>query len=247
MEAIADHAGLHLSAESRMFKEEDENARNKTYSRNRLVMSEVLIKYRDGSGEITERRISDLRLENATTIDAFCHLRKARRPFKMDRIVHAINPDTGEVLNPYNLVSVSPDDTARPSIESLLWQAMPAIKAIKFFALSTRGFKQRERDRVEQFVQEIADLSAYSKEEIGEWVYKLWCGDLCAYRDGNTTEYTETLLNIPSALLNRCRDYALLIARGSGRKPIDPAWLERIETEFNSVPKVKKPEQWENQ
>jgi hypothetical protein len=205
-------------------------------------MSEILIKYRDGSGEITERRISDLRLENATTIDAFCHLRKARRPFKMDHIIQAINPDTGEVINPYNLVGVSSTGTTRPSIESLLWQAMPAIKALKFFTLSTRGFRQRERDRVEQFVKEVGDLSAYSKEEIGEWVYKLWCGDLYAYRDGNTTEYTEILQNIPSTLLNRCRDYALLIARGSGRKPVDPIWLKRIETEFNSVPQVKKPE-----
>lgn len=124
-------------------------------------------------------------------------------------------------------------------IESLLWQVLPAIKALKFFTLSTRGFRQRERDRVTQFVQEVADLRAYSKEEIGEWVYKLWCGDLYTYRDGDTTEYTETLQNIPSALLNRCRDYALLIARGSGRKPVDPIWVERIETEFNPAPQVK--------
>lgn len=210
-------------------------------------MSEILIKYRDGEGEISERRISDLRLENETTIDAFCHLRKARRPFKMDRIVHAVNPDTGEILNPYQLVGAPSVGAARPSIKSLLWQALPAVKALKFFTLSTRGFRQRERDRVTQFVQEVADLSAYSKEEIGEWVHKLWCGDLYTYWDGDTAEYTETLQNIPSALLNRCRDYALLIARGSGRKPIDPLWLERIETEFNHTPLVKKPERKESE
>jgi hypothetical protein len=205
-------------------------------------MTEILIKYRDGSGELTERRISDLRLENATTIDAFCHLRDARRPFKMDRIVQAINPDTGEIINPYQLVDPPLHGADRPTLESLTWRALPAIKALKFFTLSTRGFRQRERDRVIQFVQEAADVSSYSKEEVGEWVYKLWCGDLYAYRDGDTTEYTETLQSIPSALLDRCRGYALLIARGSGRKPVDPSWVKRIETEFSPAPQVKKPE-----
>ena len=204
-------------------------------------MTEILIKYRDGSGDATERRISDLRLESETTIDAFCHLRNARRPFRIDRIVHAVNPDTGEVLNPHQLLGSSPQG-GRETLESLTWRVMPAIKALKFFTLSTRGFAKRERERVVQFLQEVTDLSAYSKEEIGDWVYKLWCGNLYAYQDGDTTEYTETLRNMPSGLLDRCRDYALLIARGSGRKPVDPAWLERIESEFSDNPIVKKPE-----
>ena len=175
------------------------------------------------------------------SIDAFCHLRKARRPFKMDRIVHAVNPDTGEVLNPYCLVA-APRVDDRPAIESVLWQALPAIKALKFFALSTRGWGQRERDRVTQFVQEIGGSNSLSKEEITEWVHKLRCGDLHTYRNGDTIEYTEILQNIPKALLDRCRDVALSIARGSGRKLANPTWTERIESEFNPTPQVKKPE-----
>ena len=200
-------------------------------------MVEFLIKYRDGSGETTERRISDLRLESANTYDAFCHLRNARRPFRMDRIVQAINPDTGEVLSPYALLPNSEPAT----LEALNWRVLPAIKALKFFTLSTRGFAKREMERVAGFVREIANVTSRSKEEFEVWLYKLWCGDLYAYRDGDTTEYTETLKAIPRELLPRCRDYALLIARGSGRKPADPAWIERIEAEFSEVPRVKKP------
>lgn len=206
-------------------------------------MSEFLIKYRDGSGEVTERRISDLRLESAGNYDAFCHLRKARRPFRMDRIVHAVNPDTGEILNPYSLLPNSDSST----LEALTWRALPAIKALKFFTLSTRGFAKREKERVADFVREVADVARYTKEELEEWLYKLWCGDLYAYRDGDTTEYTETLKAIPREFLPRCRDYALLIARGSGRNPVDPAWVERTETEFCNVPNVKKPQKSENE
>lgn len=209
-------------------------------------MIEILIKYRDGSGEITERRISDLRLESATTIDAYCHLRQARRPFRIDRIVHAVDPDTGEVINPWKLVGTATLPDGRETLESLTWRVIPAIKALKFFTLTTRGFRKRERDRVVQFVQEIADVSSYSKDEISEWVYKLWCGDLYAYGNGDTSEYTETLRNIPASLLNQCRDYALLIAKGSGRRPIEPSWIERIENEFRKTPNVKMPEKTQN-
>jgi len=205
-------------------------------------MNEILIRYRDGSGDITERRISDFRRESATTIDAFCHLRNARRPFKLDRIVQAHNPDTGEVINPYQLVGQLLQRD-RETLESLTLRVIPAIKALKFFSLSTRGFAKRERERVVQFMREIVDVSAYSSEEIDEWIYNLWCGDLFAYRDGDTTEYTETLKNIPNKVLGRCREYALFIARGSGRRPVESNLLERVATEFSINPMVIKPDE----
>src|SRR5450759_4695688 len=100
-----------------------------------------LNKYRGSSGKVTERRILDIHPENATTIDAFCHLRQARRSFKIERIVHAINAATGEIVNPWKFVSDGPGDNARETLESLTWQVLPAVKALKFFTLSTRGFK----------------------------------------------------------------------------------------------------------
>ncbi len=85
----------------------------------------------------------------------------------MDRIVHAVNPDTGEVLNPYQLIGSSPQGS-RESLESITWRVIPIVKALKFFTLSTRGFAKREREHVIQFLQEVTDVSAYSKEEILE-------------------------------------------------------------------------------
>ena len=85
----------------------------------------------------------------------------------MDRIIRATNLDTGELLNPYQLVgSMGGSET----LESLTWRVMPAIKALKFFTLSTRGFAMRERAHVVQFTQEVANVSAYSKDEIEGWV-----------------------------------------------------------------------------
>lgn len=212
-------------------------------------MADILIKYRDSSGNVEERRISDIQAEGATSIDAYCHLRQARRTFKIDRVVHAVDLDTGEVINPWKFIANGLAADNRETLESLTWHVMPTVKALKFFTLTTRGSRKRELDRIVQFVQEVVDVTSYSKNEVYEWVKKLWCGHLYAYRDGNIAEYTDLLRNIPASLLKRCRDYALLIAKGSGRKPVEPSWVERIETEFSPDPRVKKQErrQDENQ
>lgn len=198
----------------------------------------VLIKYQDGSGQITEREISDLRKENDANIDAFCHTRKQRRSFNLDRIMHAVATDTGELLNPYQLVPLMRDPE---SLDSLTWKIRQAIKSLKFFSLTTRGFAKRERKHVNAFVKSLVDTSPHSDEEVSEWIYKLWCADLYQYRDGDVDEYKGLLEQIPHSLLNQCRDYAEKIVAGSGRKPENPDWLQRIDEEFSPHPVVRKP------
>ena len=204
-------------------------------------MNDLILKYQDSSGAVTERQISAIEITDTRTITAFCHLRHERRSFKIERIIHLIDSGSGEMINPYIHFASSQEHNNLPSLESLTWNALLAIKALKFFTLTTRGFKQRERERVTHFVLEIANTSPYSQEEVNEWVYKLWCGDLYRFKDGDTLEYTEILRNIPFSLLDRCRDYAIHIASGSGRKPVEPAWLARIESEFCIDPVVKPP------
>lgn len=38
------------------------------------------------------------------TIDAFYHMRNERRSFHLNRIIHSAAMDTGELLNPYQLM-----------------------------------------------------------------------------------------------------------------------------------------------
>lgn len=211
-------------------------------------MGTVVIRYRDSSGQVTERRISDLARESAIKIDAFCHLREERRSFNLDRIVHAVNPDSGEILNPWKLIDQNVSEGGRESLESITWFAMPAIKALKFFMLTTRGTRQREIERLLHTVKQMVDASYYSDEELTAWIKQLSCWDMQhAWRRGDVLEYTELLRRIPNAMLATCHAGALKIAMGSGRKPIDPNWLERINNEFSSDPYVKPPESHENE
>ena len=188
----------------------------------------IRIKYQDGAGNITEREISDPCKETDKTIDAFCHMRSERRSFHLDRIMHSVATDTGELLNPYQLVPLmrEPD-----SLDSLTWRVRPAIKALKFFSLTTRGFSKRERQHLNKFVKELVALP-HSDEEISDWVYDLWCADLYQYRDGDDKEYKGILEYVPPSLLEVCRAYAIRIVGGAANKPENSGWSERIEEEF---------------
>ena len=57
---------------------------------------DLIIKYRDGEGNVTDRRISEIVPEAPSAISAYCHLRQERRTFAIKRILSAVYPDTNE-------------------------------------------------------------------------------------------------------------------------------------------------------
>lgn len=196
----------------------------------------IYIGYQDGTGVITEREISDVRKETDKTIDAFCHLRNDRRSFNLDRIIRSVASETGELLNPYQLVPLIRDPD---SLDSLTWESRQAIKALKFFSLTTRGFSRRVRQHLIEFVKEVVALSRRD-EEISDWVYDLWYADVHKYREGDVEEYKGLLEHIPHSLRGACRTYAKKIA-GSASNPENSGWIERIDNEFAIRPVVRHP------
>ena len=198
-------------------------------------MMELAITYRDFSGEITQRRISDFRPEGTDAIDAFCHTRNARRTFKLTNVVAAADANTGEIVsNVWKAFGLSRAPDGRERLVSLVADALPAIKALKFFALLTRGFARRERAHLIQFTHQHAETSAYTETEIEEWLQELWCGDVSAFREGNTREYEAILRAIPAILKPSCRSVAFAVSAGSGRRRVSSELLERINSEFGT-------------
>lgn len=61
-------------------------------------MAKLLIRYTDGEGNTSERRISDIEPEEPGYIGAFCHERQEGRTFKISRIASAVDAETGEVI-----------------------------------------------------------------------------------------------------------------------------------------------------
>jgi len=155
-----------------------------------------------------------------------------------------VDAETGEVIaNPWTYFGLPEARGQNQDMNALTWEALPAIKALKFFTISTRGFSKREMLRVLQFVEEVCDVSTFPKEEKEEWLQKLWTANVYAYRDGDKSEYEGLLKSIPAKFLPRCQEYALWISGGSGRKVRNPFWKQRIMSEFSANPIVLEPEQ----
>jgi hypothetical protein len=202
--------------------------------------------HQKSDGEFSERTISNWKPSPwPDSIDAFCEERNEDRSFNLKRMTRLVDLATGEVISdPWTYFGAAQGvegSNERKNLDILTWEALPAIKALKFFTITTRDFSKRERLKVVQFVEEVCRVSAYSKEEIGEWLQKLWCANLYDYADGKTEEYEALLRAVPASLMARCQDYALWIARGSGRKQPDSFWLLRIDSEFSRSPHALPP------
>ncbi|WP_233808133.1 WYL domain-containing protein [Paraburkholderia sp. HP33-1] len=62
------------------------------------VIERLTIEYRDGIGEVTSRNITTRHYDpEGGYILARCHLRNADRTFRIDRIVQAVDTETGEI------------------------------------------------------------------------------------------------------------------------------------------------------
>ena len=207
-------------------------------------MRRCTFRYQGSDGQFTDRAISNFAPSGwPGSIDAFCELRQEDRSFNIQKMSDLVDTETGEVItDPWTYFGLSKGISQQQDMDALTWEALPAIKALKFFTISTRGFSNRERLHVLQFVEEVCDVSAFSKEEKEAWLQKLWTANVYAYRDGNKTEYEGLLKSIPVKFLPRCQEYALWIAKGSGRKKLKPFWEQRIASEFSANPVVLEPE-----
>ena len=135
---------------------------------------------------------------------------------------------------------------SRTPLKEAIAPVRPALDALRFFTATTRGFRDKEQVKLAAFLRETCNLEAYSSDEIKDWL-KTKAGFVSTfdYRRGDVSEYMTLLQKIPANLLVRTRDYAFLIAGGSGRKPLSDDLRERIESEFSESPVVAPPPQEE--
>lgn len=183
------------------------------------------ITYKDSAGLVTERDISNWVVSGSQQIDAYCHLRNSERPFYLDKILCVVDVETGEIVTDlYNYFGCC-YPSEKEGIDATVSTILISLKILKLFSKSVRGFSIRERGRIIDYMFLQTDLDSYSREEIDSWLYKLW--------PGQKDEYTYLLNWLPKLQKIQCRDVAIEIARGSGRKPIDNDILQRINTEFS--------------
>jgi hypothetical protein len=132
-------------------------------------MPKCTFQYQAGDGQFTERAIRDWSPSSLPdSIDAYCELRREQRTFNLKKMSHLVDLETGEIIaDPwfyFGLTSNSGEGKGRQSLDALTWEALPAIRALKFFIITTRGLSKRERLKLVQFVEEVCNVSPIRKK-----------------------------------------------------------------------------------
>lgn len=130
-----------------------------------------------------------------------------------------------------------------PILELVEPEVTASLSALRFFIATTRGFREREINRLVAFVRETCPALSLTDAQLFQWLrHEAGFVDTYDYRRGDTSHYERLLRAISPKLLQRTKDYAFAIARGSGRRPIEPEWAQRIELEFHPAPRVNPPD-----
>lgn len=196
-------------------------------------MTRIVLNYFASDGSVSTRTITDWIPNGEGAIEAYCQLRKERRTFKIMNMLSVVDEQSGEQQkNLWRTFGLERSSDGREKIEAILGERLMAIRVLKFYSISTRGFAKRERDHLLNYALQGITSIGYSREDVDSWLQSLWAGDVNAYAAGDDAEYKLMLSFLPSIQVPGVRITAELIARGSGRRALSPDAAERIARDF---------------
>jgi len=140
------------------------------------VTSNLEIEYRDGNGDKTKREISVREFDNdlyGGIIMAHCHLRNATRTFRFDRIISAVDTDSGEVIpnikeHLLSLYHASPLGTIDVAIDNNrdAWD-------ILFYLAKTDGRAMpKEKEVIAEYYRQLTGNDDIEKQDVTEIIGK---------------------------------------------------------------------------
>lgn len=114
----------------------------------RSVKKSVSIKYRDGDGTVTERDVDIKAFEpqgHECLVLGWCHLRKAKRTFRFDRMERVIDLGTGEVVpNLQALLNAEWEASPEPVLDALYAQYRDLLRMLLFAAKADGAMRAAE-------------------------------------------------------------------------------------------------------
>ena len=112
-------------------------------------MTEFLIRYQDAEGNLSERRISNIEVQDSSHIHAYCHKRAENRTFKLSRIVSAVDAKTGEVIEDMSsFMGVAPPEKPPPPLPAPTPVGTKAVQRLR---------NKEKRDLFKPFVLAVVE------------------------------------------------------------------------------------------
>jgi hypothetical protein len=199
---------------------------------------EFIIGYSEAGGAVSKIKITGISSASCRTINARVLPENIERIFDLKNISMIINPVTGDILDrdPWSFFCFDNKD----NLNSLINSMIPVIKGLKIFTIQLGRYRQRERGYIVKFIKDKIDIQNISDKTVDEWFKQLWCGprvkpiDIYGFKKGDSLACEPFIKDIPDELMEKCREVAMKIAVGSGRKQIPVAIREWVMDSFRT-------------
>lgn len=135
------------------------------------------IRFTDKDGQKTEREVDTKRFVTDGKdgiIHAFCHLRNGNRPFRLSRVSHAVDLETGEELRDLPAwLQEQYSATPRGMADAFIDEHGDALEALFFVAKADGAFRQAEKDHLAGFCTAVGaappDVVSIVLQDLAGW------------------------------------------------------------------------------
>ncbi len=138
------------------------------------VKADLQLTYKDSKGRTTDRPVSISGYDGSAYLKGFCNLRNSNRTFRIDRILNAIDTETGEKIDnvPDHLL-----DKYRQSpeyaVSTVFKKHLDIIKVLFYVSKVDGQLQTAERKIIYQTIRSIAKNKELTDADIGKFFKKL--------------------------------------------------------------------------
>jgi hypothetical protein len=147
------------------------------------VKADLQLTYKDSKGKTTDRPVSISEYDGSAYLKGVCNLSNSNRTFRIDRILNAIDTETGEIIDnvPDHLL-----DKYRQSpeyaISKVFKKHLDIIKVLFYVGKADGQLRAAERKIIHQTIRSIAKNKELTDADIGKFLKKLKVPDLQGFK-----------------------------------------------------------------
>lgn len=163
----------------------------------RPIKATIKLVYTDSSGKKSERIVDAKECDTSAPdgyLIGFCHLRRSIRTFRLDRIVSAVDVETGELIASLNAFAAKKyEESPVAAVDRLFEDHSDALRVLFYVAKADGRFTQKEKDIYLEYCRKVHPDEQINTKLIDsalKWVdiptrhsYKVICGKLAKADD----------------------------------------------------------------
>jgi hypothetical protein len=138
------------------------------------VKVDLQFTYKKSKGKTTNRAVSVTGYDGSAYLKGFCKLRNSNRTFRIDRILNAVNTETGEIIeNIPDYLLARYRQSPEYAISKVFKKHLDIIKVLFYVGKADGQLQVAERKIIYQTIRSIAKNKGLTDADIGKFFKKL--------------------------------------------------------------------------